>query len=166
MLPRDVYTFSPGPSILPLELLKDIKGKIASDKSSVLEMSSDSGEFRALVQSNKDLLRQIVKVPDDYEIFFTQGGASYQFSTIPINFLSKPEDVGLYLVTGNWSESALKEAQKYGKAVQVNDKLKKGEVYSQAIQPDASRIDKSAKYLYYCDNETCLLYTSPSPRDS
>lgn len=166
MLPREVYTFSPGPCILPLELLKDVKQRIPGDKKSILEISPHSAEFKSIVDENKRLLRDILKIPENYEVFFTEGGASFQFATVPINFLKSPEDKGLYIVTGNWSESALKEAKKYGKGVQVNELLKKGQVFSKADYPEEAKIDKSAKYLYYCDNETIYGVEYSKPPES
>lgn len=166
MLPREVYTFSPGPCVLPLEILRDVKQKILDEKLSVLEMSPNSKEFKLLVEENKRLLRGILKVPENYEVFFTEGGASFQFSTIPINLLKSPEDKGLYIVTGNWSEAAMIEAKKFGKAVQITEPLKKGEVYSVAVHPEESKVDKNAKYLYYCDNETIFGVEYQKPPES
>lgn len=90
-------------------------------------------------------------IPDNYSILLLQGGGTAQFSAIPLNLTESKEDVADYLVTGTWSNKAVKEAEKYCK---VNLVLPKASSYTSI--PDASdwKLTPNAKYVYYCSNET------------
>lgn len=154
MLPRTVYTFSAGPCVLPLKIMQEMQKNMITEGKSDLELNPESRQAKELITENRVLLRKLLNIPDNYEILFMQGGATFQFASIPINLLKNKEDVGLYLVTGNWSKKAMGECKKYGKAVQINKGLKKGEIFSKLGEVIPSKIDKKARYIYYCDNET------------
>ena len=163
MLPRKVYTFSAGPCVLPLKIMQEMQDNMLKEGKSDLELNPESKQAATLIAENRQLLRKLLNIPDSYEVLFMQGGATFQFASIPINLLKNKDDVGLYLVTGNWSKKAMGECKKYGKVVQINEGLKKGEIYSKLGKIIPSTIDKNAKYIYYCDNETVygVEYTEP-----
>src|SRR3982751_1941092 len=91
MLTERIYNFSSGPSMLPLPVLEKARDEMLSLNGigmSVLEISHRSPEFEAILESAKEGIRDLLEIPKNYQILFLQGGASLQFSTIPMNFLS------------------------------------------------------------------------------
>jgi phosphoserine aminotransferase len=154
MLPRKVYTFSAGPCVLPLKIMQEMQDNMTTAGKSDLELNPESKQAAELIAENRQLLKKLLSIPDNYEVLFMQGGATFQFASIPINLLTNKEDVGLYLVTGNWSKKAMGECMKYGKAIQINEELNKGEIFSKLGKIIPSKMVKNAKYIYYCDNET------------
>lgn len=118
MLPDRPVNFSPGPAILPLEVLEEAaRGVVALPELglSILEISHRSPTFEAILAAARDGLRRLLAVPDTHDILFLQGGARGQFAQIPLNFLTPGRRVGV-VVTGVWGEDALKEAQRIGDA--------------------------------------------------
>ncbi|MFK4469972.1 3-phosphoserine/phosphohydroxythreonine transaminase [Bacillus sp. RC252] len=115
-----VYNFSAGPSILPLPVLEKVQKELVNYNGtgmSVMEMSHRSSYFQSIIDEASSLLRELMNIPDEYEVLFLQGGASLQFSMIPLNLMSTYKKAG-YVLTGSWSKKALQEAGKVGE-VQV-----------------------------------------------
>ncbi len=111
------YNFNAGPTALPLEVLKKAQSELLNFQNSgmsVMEMSHRSKEYEEVHNRAQHLLRELLNIPNNYDVLFLQGGASLQFSMVPMNFLH--EKVGNYVLTGSWSQKALKEAEKLGKA--------------------------------------------------
>jgi phosphoserine aminotransferase len=114
-----VFNFSAGPSMLPLEVMELAAEQLTNYNGcgmSVMEMSHRSKEFEAIITTAESNLREIMNIPDNYKVLFLQGGATLQFSMVPINLLrnSKKAD---YILTGSWAKKAAAEAKKFG---QVN----------------------------------------------
>jgi phosphoserine aminotransferase len=112
-----VHNFYSGPSVLPKAALERAREELldfASTGMSVMEISHRSDAFDRLIKEAESLLRDVLNVPKNYRILFTQGGASLQFGLIPMNFL-EPEASADYILTGGWSEKALQEAKLLGK---------------------------------------------------
>ncbi len=110
------YNFNAGPSALPLEVLDHAQTELLSYQQlgmSIMEFSHRSKEYQKIHDGANELLRELLDIPDNYEVLFLQGGASLQFSMIPMNFLTDGTK-GNYILTGSWSEKALKEAEKVG----------------------------------------------------
>ena len=106
-----VYNFSAGPSMMPVEVLETVQKDMLNHQGSgmgVMEMSHRSKEYIAIAAEAEKNLRDILSVPDDYKVVFTQGGATLQFSAIPLNLFGKNPKAD-YLVTGQWSEKSIKE---------------------------------------------------------
>jgi len=149
-----VYNFSAGPSQMPLEVLEGIQGDMLNYKGcgmSVMEMSHRSKEFMAIASEAEKNLRDVLAVPEDYKVVFSQGGATLQFASIPLNVFGSNAKAD-YLVTGQWCEKAYKECGKYGSFnLACNTKNTKFTTI-----PDKSewKLDPEARYAYYCDNET------------
>jgi phosphoserine aminotransferase len=149
-----VYNFSAGPSMMPLEVLEGIQADMLNHKGagmSIMEMSHRSKEFMAVAAEAEKNLRDVLSVPDDYKVVFSQGGATLQFASIPLNLFGSNTKAD-YLCTGQWCEKAYKECNKYGTAnVALNTKSSKFTTI-----PDKSewKLDPAARYVYYCDNET------------
>lgn len=147
-----VFNFSAGPSMLPEPVLK-----IAADEmldwhgtgQSVMEMSHRSKAYESIIQKTEELVRTVMKVPEDYHVLFLQGGASLQFHTIPLNFLTKTKKAD-YVQTGAWSQKAVEEAKKVGDINIVGTSKDKKWSYL----PPLANLNNDADYFYYCYNNT------------
>ncbi len=111
-----IYNFSAGPAVLPVEVLEEAQRDLVALPGvgmSVMEISHRSKPFDEIIQGAEADLRTLGKVPDNYKVLFLQGGASLQFSAVPMNLLT-PGASADYIITGDWSKKALKEAKKIG----------------------------------------------------
>ena len=147
------YNFSAGPAVLPEEVLQEAAAEMMDYKGcgmSVMEMSHRSKEFDNIIKEAEQDLRDLLNIPDNYKVLFLQGGASQQFSAIPMNLMKN--GVADYIVTGQWAKKAYQEACRYGKAVKVASSEDKTFSYI----PDCSDlpIDDDADYVYICENNT------------
>ena len=148
-----VYNFSAGPSMLPEEVLKTAQAELleyGSSGQSVLEMSHRSPVFDAIFQETKAAVRRVLKVPEEYEIGFFQGGATQQFAMVPLNFMTTGK--ADYLVTGNFSNLAAKEAAKFGDVAIAASSEDKNFTYRPAMKDVTVRPD--ASYVHICHNNT------------
>ena len=148
-----VYNFSAGPAVLPEEVLKQAAAEMLDYQGcgmSVMEMSHRSKEFQGIIDSAEADLRTLMGIPDNYRVIFMQGGATAQFAAIPMNLMRNK--VADYIVSGNWSNKAAKEAQMYG-TVNVVASSKDGN-FSYIPDVDAITFDEDADYVYICQNET------------
>ena len=148
-----VYNFSAGPAVLPEEVLQEAAAEMMDYKGSgmsVMEMSHRSTEFDNIIKEAEQDLRDLMNIPDNYKVLFLQGGASQQFSAIPMNLMKN--GVADYIVTGQWAKKAYQEASRYGKAVKIASSEDKTFSYI----PDCSDlpIDEDADYVYICENNT------------
>ncbi len=148
-----VYNFSAGPAVLPEEVLKEAAAEMLDYNGSgmsVMEMSHRSKVYDDIIKTAEADLRELMGIPENYEVLFLQGGAWTQFSAIPMNLMKN--GVADYIVTGQWAKKAWQEAQKYGKAVKVASS--EDETFSYI--PDCSDlpIDDDADYVYICENNT------------
>ncbi len=150
--PKRVHNFNPGPAALPLEVLEQARAELLDFKGtgmSVMEISHRSKEFESVIQTAEADLRELLGIPANYKVLFLQGGASLQFAMLPMNL--RPAGASAdYIVTGTWSKTALKEAQKLGKARAAADTEK--ENFSSL--PAKVDLDPSAAYLHFTSNET------------
>lgn len=148
-----VYNFSAGPAVLPEEVLKEAQEEMLDYRGcgmSVMEMSHRSKVFQNIIDEAEADLRDLMGIPSNYKVLFLQGGASLQFSMIPMNLMKN--GVADYIVTGQWAKKAYAEAQKYGKA----NKIASSEYKTFSYIPDCSdlAISPDADYVYICENNT------------
>ncbi len=146
-----VYNFSAGPSMLPLEVLQEAQAEFVDYKGcgmSVTEMSHRSKQFDAIHNECISLIRELMGVPENYEVLLVQGGASTQFAAIPMNLLSSGK--ADYVVTGNFAKKAYKEALKYGDIHVAGS----SEADKFTYIPKELDIRDDADYLYICQNNT------------
>jgi phosphoserine aminotransferase len=111
-----VYNFNAGPAALPEEVLQKANGEwldIFNSGMSVMELSHRSKEYEAIHNKAHNLLRELLNIPDTHDILFLQGGASLQFTMIPMNLLSEGKTAS-YVLTGVWADKAIHEAKKLG----------------------------------------------------
>ncbi len=112
-----IYNFSAGPAVLPEEVIRksqDALWNLAGSGIGVMEHSHRGKEFSAVADRAEALCREIADNPADYDVLFLQGGASSQFFMVPMNFLS-PDTTADYVVTGAWSQKAVREAKRFGR---------------------------------------------------
>ena len=147
-----IYNFSAGPAILPLPVLETAKNELLSlngIRMSVMEVSHRSKHFAPVLHGAEQGIRELLNVPENYKILFLQGGASLQFSMIPMNFLNNSAD---YIITGAWGKKALKEAKKCGKANVIFSDADEG--FKSIPAQEELNFSENADYIHYTSNET------------
>ncbi len=147
-----VYNFSAGPAILPAEVLEKAQSELLSLNGigmSVMEISHRSKHFAPILEQAENGICELLQVPENYRILFLQGGASLQFSMIPMNFLKKSAD---YVVTGAWGEKAVREAKKCGVVNVIHSTRESG--FRSVPSQDDLNFSQTADYVHYCSNET------------
>ncbi|KAK9755506.1 hypothetical protein RND81_01G030300 [Saponaria officinalis] len=151
-----VFNFAAGPAVLPEPVLRKAQADLLNwngSGMSVMEMSHRGKEFISIIDKAESDLRSLLNIPvDEFAVLFLQGGATSQFSAVPLNLCSSPRDHVDYLVTGSWGDKAAKEAAKYSSVSVVWSG--KGENYVRV--PDFGSLEQNprAKYLHICANET------------
>ncbi|MBP7415502.1 MAG: 3-phosphoserine/phosphohydroxythreonine transaminase [Pyrinomonadaceae bacterium] len=149
-----IYNFSAGPAILPVPVLEKAREELLSLGGigmSVMEISHRSKPFEAILASAEQGIRDLLSVPDNYRILFLQGGATLQFSMIPLNFLGADETAD-YVITGAWGKKALKEAKRCGNTNVIFTTAEHG--FNSVPTQAELRFTKEAKYVHYTSNET------------
>ncbi|MDQ0496568.1 aminotransferase class V-fold PLP-dependent enzyme [Paenibacillus brasilensis] len=114
-----MYNFNAGPGALPSEVLQEAQEELQNIHGigvSILEISHRSKQYEAIHNEAQHLIKNLLKLSSEYDVLFLQGGASVQFSMVPINFLTQGKTAG-YVHSGTWSGKAWKEAQKLGKSM-------------------------------------------------
>lgn len=149
------YNFCAGPAALPTAVLEKAQAEMLDWHGkglSIMEMSHRSKDYVAVAEKAEADLRTLMNIPENYKVLFLQGGASLQFSAIPLNLLGKNNKAD-YIHTGIWSEKALKEAQRYGDihVVEAGIQIEGKHAISEQSQWNLSR---DAAYVHYADNET------------
>ncbi len=149
-----IYNFSAGPAVLPKEVLEQVQAELVDwhgSGMSVMEMSHRGKEFMSIAAEAEADLRELMSIPANYKVLFLQGGASTQFSNIPINLL-RGKKTADYLNTGEWSKKAIAEAKKYCEVNVVATSADKN--FSYAPTQDAWKLNPDAAYVHYTSNET------------
>lgn len=149
-----VYNFSAGPSMLPLEVLKKAQEEMCEYPGagmSVMEMSHRSKDYDDIIKGCEALVRELMKVPDNYKVLFLQGGGSSQFAMIPMNLGTKNKKCDI-IITGQWAKKAAAEAKRYITVSEVASSADK--TFSYIPKPDKSSFSKDADYFYICMNNT------------
>jgi phosphoserine aminotransferase len=149
-----IFNFSAGPAVLPVPVLEEAQRDMLSLPGvgmSVMEISHRSKTFDEIINRTEASLRELLKIPSNYHILFLQGGASLQFSMVPMNFL--PADGSAdYVLTGSWGKKALKEAKKIG-AVNVAATMADGG-FTRVPSRDEMSLNPHAAYVHITSNET------------
>ena len=148
-----IYNFSAGPSMLPLEVLEQAASEMTDYNGSgmsVMEMSHRSPVYDAIIKQTEADFRTLMNIPDNYKVLFLQGGASTQFAAVPLNLMKTGK--ADYVVSGQFSKKAFKEAQKYGDAKCIASSEDRTFSYIPEVTPDMVRPD--ADYVHVCYNNT------------
>lgn len=148
-----VYNFSAGPAVLPEEVLRQAAAEMLDYNGtgmSVMEMSHRSKPFASIIETAEADLRELMGIPENYNVLFLQGGATQQFAAIPMNLMQNK--VADYIVSGSWSKKAFKEAKLYGDARCIASSEDGN--FSYVPDLDNLQISPDADYVYICQNET------------
>lgn len=149
-----VYNFSAGPAVLPEEVLQQVRDELLEWRESgmsVMEMSHRGEAFMSIAREAEQDLRDLLAVPDNYKVLFLQGGASTQFSAIPMNLL-RGRGSADYVITGNWAKKAAKEAGKYSKVnVAASSEAQQ---FTEVPGFPGWKLDPDAAYVHITGNET------------
>jgi phosphoserine aminotransferase len=151
---RRVFNFSPGPGMLPDEVLATIRDELLDwhgTGMSVLEMSHRGTAFCSILEDTEANLRTLLDIPSGYRVLFLQGGGHLQFAMVPLNLLSDRRSAD-YICTGYWSKRAIEDAQQY---CEVNIVATSEATQFDRIPPVADwRLDPAAAYVHYVANDT------------
>ena len=156
-----VYNFSAGPSMLPEKVLEQVRDDLLNYKGtgeSVMEMSHRSKEYMAIIEAAEADLRELLSIPENYKVLFVQGGATTQFSMVPLNLMNGSHKAD-YVVTGSWAKKAAKEAKKFG---DVNiTASSEDKTFTYIPELSASDFREDTDYVHICFNNT--IYGSHYP---
>jgi phosphoserine aminotransferase len=147
------FNFSPGPAVLPLEVLEKARDELldwGGSGMSVMEISHRSESFVEVATQSEADLRELMSIPPNYKVLFMQGGAAAQFSLVPMN-LSPPNSTVDYINTGHWSQRGITEAARYCSVHVAGDA---GGNYSRVPPQTELRFSGRAAYVHYTPNET------------
>jgi len=149
-----IFNFSAGPAVLPVPVLEEARAHLLALPEvgmSVMEISHRSKTFDEIIQGADAGLRDLLGIPKDYAVLFLQGGASLQFTMVPMNFLSLDENAD-YILTGSWGKKAIKEAQKCGEVNLAADMSDGG--FTRVPTQEELQLGDDAKYVHFTSNET------------
>ncbi|MDR1029120.1 MAG: 3-phosphoserine/phosphohydroxythreonine transaminase [Clostridiales Family XIII bacterium] len=149
------YNFSAGPSVLPKPVLEKARDSLIDYEGSgmsVMEMSHRSAEFDGIFRRTESLFRKVLGIPDGYKVLLLQGGATMQFAMVPMNLLARGGKAD-YVLTGNFSNNAYKEALLFGKPISVAGSTK-DENFRRIPAQGELTLDPDADYLHLCSNNT------------
>ena len=148
-----VYNFSAGPAVLPESVLLEAAEEMLDYRGcgmSVMEMSHRSSAFKAIIEEAEADLRDLMGIPDNYEVLFLQGGGSTQFAMVPLNLMRG--GFAEYIVSGSWSKKAYQEAKRFGDARILGDSS--DDNFSYVPNVAELQVNPNADYVYICENET------------
>lgn len=149
-----VFNFSAGPSMLPIEVLERVKDGITDYNGtgmSVMEMSHRSKPYEEINARAERLLRELMNIPDDYDVIFVQGGATNQFSAVPLN-IGTGSCKADYVVTGNFAKKSYQEGKRFLDAAVAASSEDRNYAYIPELAPSMFRSD--ADYVHICYNNT------------
>ncbi len=152
---RRVFNFSAGPAMLPEEVLLQAQAEMLDwhgTGMSIMELGHRGQEFKAVAEQTEADLRELMSIPNHYQVLFIAGGASTQFAMVPLNLLNHAKKAD-YIDTGIWSKKAIDEAKRYG---DVNIAAHTEVTHSLLHVPSAQNwhLDPDASYVHYTSNET------------
>lgn len=154
MIENRIYNFSAGPSMLPEPVLLSAQKNLLNYEGSgmsVMEMSHRSKVYDKIITDCRENLRKVMNIPDNYKVLFLQGGATGMFAAIPLNIA--PSGSADYIISGNFSGNAYKEAKKYLSDVRVAGTTE-AENFSRIPRQEELTLNPDADYVHICENNT------------
>ena len=148
------WNFCAGPAVISEEVLSEVRDELlewGDSGMSIMEMSHRSKIYDGVATEAKQDFIDILKVPDSHDVLFLQGGATHQFSMVPLNF-SEPDSQADYVLSGSWSKKASSEASMLTQVQTIASSEDKSFTY--APHEDLWNISSDASYVHYCPNET------------
>jgi phosphoserine aminotransferase len=149
-----ILNFSSGPAVLPLPVLEQVQRDLVALPGvgmSVMEISHRSAAFESIIRKAEADIRKLGSIPDNYRILFLQGGASLQFSMVPLNLLTEGRTAD-YVLTGSWAQKAVKEAKRVG-AVNVTGSTE-SDNFNRIPRAEECRFTDGAAYVHITSNYT------------
>lgn len=149
-----VYNFSAGPSMLPLKVLEIAASEMTDyhgSGMSVMEMSHRSPVYEEIIAEAQSLLREVMNIPDNYKVLFMQGGATMQFSAVPLNLMTGSGKAD-YVISGMFAKKSYEEAKRFGDVKVLATSADKN--FSYIPKFDAADIRPDADYVHICYNNT------------
>jgi phosphoserine aminotransferase len=149
-----VHNFNAGPAVLPVEVLQQVQADLVEMPGggmSIMEMSHRSQTYEAVHEQTIALIRELLGLSDAYKVLFLQGGASLQFSMVPLNLLREGQTAD-YLLTGGWGQKAIKEAKKVGKVHLAAST--ESENFARVAAQEEIQLTPDAAYVHFTSNET------------
>jgi phosphoserine aminotransferase len=149
-----VYNFSAGPAVLPEPVLKKAASELLEYRDtgmSVMEMSHRSKAYDDIIQTTESLLRDLMKIPDNYKVLFLQGGASSQFAMVPMNLMKKSRKADI-VHTGTWTKRAIDEIKRYGNCNIIASSEDRN--FSYIPKLNSGTFSPDADYFHICTNNT------------
>jgi phosphoserine aminotransferase len=150
---KRIFNFNPGPAALPMPVLEQVREEFLDYKGtgmSIVEISHRSKQFEECLNEAVQRTKRVLKIGDDFYVFFVQGGATIQFCMVPMNLVIQGRPVD-YINTGTWSTKAIKEAKLLGKDVRV---IASSEDQNFSYIPTGFQVDRAAAYLHLTSNNT------------
>ena len=147
-----IYNFSAGPSMLPVSVLERAASEMLNYNGSgmsVMEMSHRSAVYQQIIDQAEADLRKLMNIPENYKVLFLQGGATTQFSAVPLNLMTKNGKAD-YIVSGQFSGKAAKEAERFGEVRVLASSKDKNFTYV----PYVTEFNKDSDYVHICYNNT------------
>jgi len=151
---KRAYNFNAGPAALPLDVLQQAQAEFVDYRGigmSIMEISHRSKEYEQVNDEAQSLMKELLGVPNGYEVLFLQGGASTQFAMIPMNYLQQGQAAG-YVLTGSWADKALKEAKSIGEVYVAGTGEASG--FRRIPAPNEIEVRPNAAYIHITSNET------------
>ncbi len=152
---QGVFTFSPGPAVLPLPVLQQAQRELVALEGigiSPLEMSHRSTWFGQVLEETTANLRRLLQIPENYTVLYLQGGSRLQFSMVPMNLLRGSRLPADYILTGSWGKKAIAEARREGTVHVAYDGQEHN--YRRVPRPEELNLSPKAAYVHFTSNET------------
>ncbi len=152
---KTIYNFSAGPAVLPKPVLEKVQEELLNYRNSgmsVLELSHRSPWFEDIISQAEKRLRELMDIPENYQVLFLQGGASLQFSMLPLNLAKNQK--AYYVNTGSWSKKAISEAKKIADVQVETLASSEDEHFTYIPKIDPATIDQDAAYVHITTNNT------------
>jgi phosphoserine aminotransferase len=166
---KTIYNFSAGPAVLPKSVLEKAQSELVNYENSgmsVMELSHRSSLFDKIIQDAEALLRELMTIPDNYKVLFLQGGASLQFTMVPLNLAQHKK--ALYVNTGSWSKKAISEAQKLDSVTVEVIASSEDQNFTYIPEIHKEDIPQDAAYVHITTNNTIegtTIYDLPDTGD-
>ena len=147
------HNFSAGPSILPQDVIQKASEAVINfnnDNLSLIEISHRSKPFVEVMEKAKDLVKELLELPNGYSVLFLQGGASLEFLMVPLNLMKNKEGKAAYTNTGAWAKKSIDEAKQLGEVIVIGDSSDKNYNYI----PKGYKIPSDVDYFHCTSNNT------------
>ncbi|WP_409439673.1 3-phosphoserine/phosphohydroxythreonine transaminase [Psychromonas sp. GE-S-Ul-11] len=149
-----VINFSPGPTSLPKAVEAQIAASFNKPGFTSLSLSHRAPEFLAILEHTIATAREVMAIPDEYEVLFTHGGGHGQFAALPLNLCTEPSDIATYVVNGTWSARGRDEANRYCDVHTIDASDPDTGKFTTFPELTEANVNVDSKYLYLCSNET------------